>query len=142
MQPTLRRLAPPKSQVPGHGEVGRARNQSAVTARSGRAEINVRKDIFGYDTLAWALFKTGHYPEAADAIIEAMKLGTQDAGIHYHAGMIFHRLGDDESARIHLSYALELSPHFSVLHVDTAERLLASLDRGTASLAADRQVIP
>ena len=46
-----------------------------------RAEIKVRKDIYGYDTLAWVLFKNGHLDEAAEAMADALRLGTQGADL-------------------------------------------------------------
>jgi tetratricopeptide (TPR) repeat protein len=41
-----------------------------------------------------------------------MKLGTEDASIYYHAGMIYYRLGDQQQARQYLQQALKLNPHF------------------------------
>ena len=97
-----------------------------------RTELVVRKDIYGYDTLAWALYKNGLYDEAAKAITEAMKLGTQDANLYYHAGMIYNQLGDKELAQEHLERALELNPHFSILQADEARRALAGLSKEVA----------
>ena len=57
-------------------------------------DFEQRKDIYGYDTLAWAFLKNGRAEEAAKAMTEALKLGTQDARLFFHAGMISHRLGD------------------------------------------------
>jgi tetratricopeptide (TPR) repeat protein len=90
-------------------------------------EIKVRQDIYGYDALAWALFKNGRVREAADAIAEAMKLGTEDASIYYHAGMIYYRLGDQQQARQHLQQALKLNPHFSIWQADQAKHTLEEL---------------
>jgi tetratricopeptide (TPR) repeat protein len=92
-----------------------------------RSELEVRKDIYGYDALAWALYKNGRFAEAAEAIREAMKLGAQDASIYFHAGMIYNSLGEVGQARAHLEQALRLNPHFSILHEDVARRTLAGL---------------
>ena len=97
-----------------------------------RKELTARKDIYGYDAFAWALFKNGEYSEAADAITEAMKLGTQDANLYYHAGMIYNQLGDKELAREYLEYALLLNPEFSILQSDVARRVLADLGNEAA----------
>ena len=97
-----------------------------------RKELTARKDIYGYDAFAWALFKSGQYDEAADAITEAMKLGTQDANLYYHAGMIYNQLGDKELAREYLEYALLLNPEFSILQSDVARRVLADLGNEAA----------
>lgn len=88
------------------------------------AEIQVRKDIYGYDALAWALYKNGRYAEAAEAVSEALKLGTQDANLYYHAGMIFLGNGELQTAREYLEQALVLNPNFSVLQADYAESTL------------------
>jgi tetratricopeptide (TPR) repeat protein len=100
------------------------REALALTAR----EIEVRQDIYGYDALAWALFKNGRLSEAAEAISQAMKLGTQDASIYYHAGMIYYRLGDPQQARQHLQQALALNPHLSIRHADQARLTLEELN--------------
>jgi tetratricopeptide (TPR) repeat protein len=98
-------------------------------------EIKVRRDIYGYDALAWALYKNGRAKEAAEAIAEAMKLGTMDASIYYHAGMIYYRLGEQQQARQHLQQALKLNSHFSMRHADEAKRTLEEL--GTRAMPAD-----
>ena len=90
-------------------------------------EITTRKDIYAYDTLAWALYKNGRYSEAADAIKLAMKLGTRDALLYYHAGMIYEALGDDDLARTMLSQALKINPHFDLMQSHVARLTLASL---------------
>jgi tetratricopeptide (TPR) repeat protein len=91
-------------------------------------EIAVRQDIYGYDALAWAWYQNGRLAEAADAITEAMHLGTRDAGIYYHAGMIYHGLKDEATARHYLRKALALNPSFSILHADQARETLQRLE--------------
>ncbi|HEU0020784.1 MAG TPA: tetratricopeptide repeat protein [Dehalococcoidia bacterium] len=90
-------------------------------------ELAVRQDIYAYDALAWALYQKDRLDEAAEFIKEAMKLGTQDPNLYYHAGMIHYRLGDREVARRYLEHALDLNPHFSVLYEDHARKALAEL---------------
>lgn len=90
-------------------------------------ELEVRRDIYGYDALAWTLYKSGRFSEAAEAIAQAMRLGTQDAALYYHSGMIRFGLGDRDTAREHLEHALALNPHFSLLQSDVARRTLAIL---------------
>jgi tetratricopeptide (TPR) repeat protein len=98
-------------------------------------EIKVRQDIYGYDALAWALFKNGHLDKAAEAIAAAMKLGTQDPSIYYHAGMIYYRLGEQQQAGQYLQQALKLNPHFSIQQADEAKRTLEKL--GIGAMPAD-----
>ncbi len=88
-------------------------------------ERQLRADIYTCDALAWCLFKKGLLNEARQAITEALRLGTRDAQIHYHAGLIYHALGDREKAVKHLQLALEINPVFDVLHADIAQQTLA-----------------
>ena len=55
--------------------------------------------MYGSDTLAWALFKNGRAAEAGRAIDQALRLGTRDPILLYHAGLISQRLGDFAPAR-------------------------------------------
>ncbi|HZA25561.1 MAG TPA: tetratricopeptide repeat protein [Dehalococcoidia bacterium] len=91
-------------------------------------ELKVRQDIYGYDALAWTLFKNNRPNEAADAINQAMRLGTQDASIFFHAGVIYYGLGDWTQAGFYLEKALELNPHFSILYSDRARDLLQEIN--------------
>ena len=54
--------------------------------------------IYAADALAWALYKNGRAAEAAPFMAEALRLGTPDAGLYYHAGLIQKALGDDNEA--------------------------------------------
>ncbi len=99
------------------------------------AELEVRKDIYGYDALAWTLYKNNRFDEAAEAMDQAMKLGTKDALLYFHSGMIQYRLGNEAKAREHLSSALSLNPHFSILHSTLARETLSELDDQAALLS-------
>jgi len=90
-----------------------------------RRDLTARKDVYAYDALAWALLKNDRPEEAQAAVVEALKLGTRDAVLYYHAGMIAHRLGKSEQARSHLRRALDVNPHFSIVHAEQARQLLA-----------------
>ena len=90
-------------------------------------EIAIRKDIYGYDALAWALYKNGRHAEAADAMSQAIKLGTGDAMLYYHAGMIYEALGEHDQAQAMLKKALALNPHFDVLQTRIAQATLDQL---------------
>jgi tetratricopeptide (TPR) repeat protein len=76
------------------------------------AELVSRKDIYGYDLLAWALHKSGRNSEAEIAMKNALKLGTRDAMLFYHAGMIEKSLGHDAAARSYLERALSTNAYF------------------------------
>jgi tetratricopeptide (TPR) repeat protein len=93
-----------------------------------RKELEARRDIYAYDVLAWALYKNDQPQEALAAMAEALKLGTQDARLFFHAGMIHHRLGESATARDYLRRALATNPYFHVLHVEVAERTLQGIE--------------
>jgi tetratricopeptide (TPR) repeat protein len=93
-----------------------------------KRDLERRRDIFAYDALAWALFKNDRAAEAAEAIQSALKLGTKDATLFFHAGAIYEKLGDKAKARDFLRRALALNPHFSINQADLARRLLAGIE--------------
>jgi tetratricopeptide (TPR) repeat protein len=95
-----------------------------------RKELEVRKDVYAYDVLAWTLYKNGDLAGARAAAAKALRLGTRDARLFFHAGMIHHRLGDRARAREYLGLALATNPRFHVFHVDTAEQTLVELGAG------------
>lgn len=90
-----------------------------------RKELEVRRDVYAYDVLAWTLYKNGELAGARTAIGEALKRGTWDARLFFHAGMIHLGLGEIDTAKAYLRRALFTNPHFHVLHADVAQRLLS-----------------
>ena len=81
--------------------------------------------------LAWALFKNGRVEEAAKHSAEALKFGTRDPLLRYHAALIHDRLGDGAKAKAELRQALAIQPRFAVLHADAARKRLTELERAT-----------
>jgi tetratricopeptide (TPR) repeat protein len=92
-----------------------------------RKELEARRDIYTYDVLAWALYKNGRAREAQAAMTEALRLGTPDARLFFHAGMIHRALGETDQARDALARALALNPKFHVLQAEVAARTLSEL---------------
>jgi tetratricopeptide (TPR) repeat protein len=92
-----------------------------------RNEIETRKDVYGYDALAWALYKNGRTEEAQAAIASALELGTKDARLLFHAGMIAYSVGEYSKAEAYLEQALTLNPSFHVLQADEARKTLRKL---------------
>ena len=92
------------------------------------AELESRRDVYGYDAVAWAEYKNGDFKDAQRMMEKAMSLGTQDARLYYHAGMIARAMGNDEAARNWLEKALAVNPGFSVLGADEARRTLQMLN--------------
>ncbi len=93
------------------------------------AAYSRRPSIYAADVLAWALYHNGDYPEAYRYSQEALRLGTRDAVLHYHAGMIAYALGDPAAAREHLQEALAINSAFSVRYAPEARRVLEQLRR-------------
>ena len=91
-------------------------------------EYEQRHDLYGADAVAWTALKSGRLPEAQQSIKEALKLGTRDARIMYHAGMIARAAGDKASARKYLESALKLNPQFDPLQSPIAEASLKELN--------------
>ncbi len=86
-----------------------------------------RPSIYGADALAWTLYKAGQPDEAQRYSAEALRLGTRDALLHYHAGMIALARGDRAEAQRLLEEALRINPSFSLLHAPEARAALAAL---------------
>lgn len=92
-------------------------------------EAAVRKDIYTYDVLGWVYYKSQRYPEAEKAIKEALRLGTKDPRILYHAGMIARAVGKGKEAGGLLGRALALNPHFHPLYEKRAREILAEMGK-------------
>jgi tetratricopeptide (TPR) repeat protein len=90
-------------------------------------ELEVRKDIYTDDVLAWALYKNDKPEEALTVMTRALRLGTKDARLFFHAGMIYHRLGKQDQAKDYLQRALTLNPQFHPTQADLAARVLQEL---------------
>jgi len=52
------------------------------------AELRDRKDVYGYDIVAWALEKSGRHTEAKAAMVQALRLATPDPLLRRHAAII------------------------------------------------------
>jgi tetratricopeptide (TPR) repeat protein len=89
-----------------------------------RRELAVRHDIYTWDALAWVLYKRGQAQEAAAAMKKALSLNTDDPLLLYHAGMIYHSLGQDSDSEQFLNRAIKANPHFHVFYAEVALRTL------------------
>ncbi|MGI9036072.1 MAG: hypothetical protein ACR2GD_08545, partial [Pyrinomonadaceae bacterium] len=90
-------------------------------------EYEARKDIYGADALGWAALQAGKLTEAQAAMKDALRLGTQDAKLFYHAGMIEKSLGNNARAADFLQNALKLNPVFDPLPAEKARTALQEL---------------
>ncbi len=102
----------------------RGRDVPEVLARA-RAELATRRDIYGWDLLAWSLYRSGRAAEAVPASERALALGTRDAMLWYHAGMIRLAAGDSTGGRGALRTALRINPLWDPFQPDSARAALA-----------------
>jgi tetratricopeptide (TPR) repeat protein len=103
---------------------------TAQVVQQAQAALAERPSIYGHDVLAWAFYQDGRYADAQRESRLALRLGTQDALLHYHAGKIAAALGDDATAVAQLRTALEINPHFSILWSADARQTLDRLVGG------------
>lgn len=102
-------------------------DKTAALAQA-EAAYAARQTVYTADVMAWALFHNGQAEAAQPYMDEAMRLGTQDARLFYHAGMIALTQGEQEVARQFLTRALEINPYFSPLYAAKATDALATLE--------------
>ncbi len=101
-----------------------------------RKELQIRRDVYTWDTLAWVLFKLGRVPEAADAISKATRFHTQDSILLFHAGMIAKANKDEAAAARDLKEALALNPAFHPLYAATAAQVLLAIRPDTSDASS------
>jgi tetratricopeptide (TPR) repeat protein len=92
-------------------------------------ELETRQDIYGEDLLAWALHCAGRDREARAPMARALALGTEDAMLAYHAGVIARAVGDTATARSQLRRALTINPWWHPSQPAGARAVLDSLGR-------------
>jgi tetratricopeptide (TPR) repeat protein len=88
-----------------------------------RAAHRVAPSVQAEDVLAWALYKNGRCREARAHSRRALRLGTRDALMHFHRGMIERCLGNEAASRSFLAAALEINPYFSPVYAPVARAL-------------------
>lgn len=90
------------------------------------------EDIYAYDTLAWAYYKVGNFDKAKDAMSKALRLGTRDAVLYYHAGVIYHKLGKKEEAKKYFDLVLATNPFFDKEAVNEVRYALNELGKSSS----------
>jgi Flp pilus assembly protein TadD len=96
-------------------------------------ELEVRHDIYTWDTLAWVLYKNGRFQDAAKTMNKALALHTKDPLLLFHAGMIYHALAEDSEAEDFLTRAF----HAEVAR-GTLESIWQARNRDLRSTSAKR----
>jgi tetratricopeptide (TPR) repeat protein len=86
------------------------------------AERRVRGGVYVDDVYAWVLFRAGRVAEARDVSERALRLGTPDARLLYHAGAIRLAAGDRQGLEL-VRRALALNPRFDTTGAAEAARL-------------------
>lgn len=66
---------------------GTAQDKKDVLVRA-RQELQTRKDVYGHDLMAWALYRNGRLPEARSEMRLALAQHTQDVALAEHARAI------------------------------------------------------
>jgi tetratricopeptide (TPR) repeat protein len=103
-----------------HGDPARAL-QLAETAYAATPTVRAA------DAVAWALHRLGRNDEAVAYRDKALRLGSRDPLLRYHAGAIAAAVGDATAARTDLESALAIDPGFSATGAAEARRILADL---------------
>jgi tetratricopeptide (TPR) repeat protein len=65
------------------------------------------------DTLGWIYYKKGLYDSAIGEFTTSLEKAPENAEVHYHLGMAFHKKGDNKMAKAQLEKALKLNKTFS-----------------------------
>ncbi len=104
---------------------------TATVARKVREELRTRRDVYAYDLLAWSLHKQGRDAEAATAAAAALREGTRDAQLFYHAAEIERALGHADAAERLLARAREANPYATAAFLQQTAQARPARHAGT-----------
>jgi len=105
-------------------DLDRNRDLAGALERA-REAYRAAPSVAAEDVLAWALYKNGRCGEALGHSEHALRLGTLDALMLFHRGMIERCVGDAAAGRKDIEKALEVNPHFSFIYAGLARELVA-----------------
>ena len=86
-----------------------------LVLRKASEELRSRKDVYGYDLVAWALHQSGRDIEAAPLVERALSQGTRDAMLYWHAGAVAAALGDSTLAHKRFAEAKAINPYYEAV---------------------------
>ena len=87
-----------------------------------------RPSIHGADAVAWARYRVGDIQGASASVEEALRLGTRDASLLFHAAAIHTAAGDLARGRRELSEAFAINPAFAIGNRNEVTGIAARLD--------------
>jgi len=76
------------------------------------------KSIKTYHVLAWTNYKLGNFDEAEKNIQQALRLGTKDPLMFFHASKIYQKLGQQDKAKEYGDFALKINPYYDLLYIE------------------------
>jgi tetratricopeptide (TPR) repeat protein len=100
---------------------------AAKAVQLAEAAYATRHTVRTADALAWAYHRAGRPTDAARLSAEALRLGSRDPLLLYHAGLIALDAGDAAIAAERLTAALDLDPGFSATGAAAARAALATV---------------
>lgn len=89
------------------------------------------EDIYAYDTLAWVYFKMGETAKAEEAMNKALRLGTEDAILYYHAGMILYGRDNVTKVKEYLELSMAANLQIDEGKISEARALLMEINDTT-----------
>lgn len=107
----LAHRADPRSLALFSATRGRDLQRGLVLAKRAYEE---RPDVYSKDVLAYTMFRAGKVAEAAVLARESIAVGTPDARILYHAGLILKANGSAAEGSELMARALALNPRFDL----------------------------
>jgi tetratricopeptide (TPR) repeat protein len=98
-----------------------------MTVARAKAAYAEQPSIQAADVLAWVQYKAGETDDAKLAIEQALRTGTRDPLVLFHAGMIYRRAGNAAKAKSYLVAVEGQNPQFSILQAPVAREALRGL---------------